>query len=208
MAVRHKKPNGRPSSFTHAKADEICERLIGGESLASICRSGDMPSAVSVLRWQDAHDDFRIAYARAREAQIELYAAEIIDLADQCREGEKTKETEIGWYCMACGKQVQWFSNQWVYMGKEKLPMCAAGKPEKRVEREVTTGDMVERSRLQIDARKWLASRLLSHKYGDHIKVDATSTVTTQSSEAQKLADLMTPDELAALYARFDASNA
>lgn len=174
MPSTRKKPTGRPSSYTQAKADEICERLIGGESLAAICRSDEMPNAVTVLRWQDAHDDFRIAYARAREAQIELYAAEIIDLADQCREGEKTKETEIGWYCMACGKQVQWFSNQWVYMGKEKLPMCAAGKPEKRVEREVTTGDMVERSRLQIDARKWLAAKLLPNKYGEKIAIDQT----------------------------------
>lgn len=32
---------------------------------------------------------------------------------------------------------------------------------------EVTTGDMVERTRLQIDARKWLLSKLRPDKYGD-----------------------------------------
>jgi hypothetical protein len=32
---------------------------------------------------------------------------------------------------------------------------------------EVVTGDMVERSRLQVDARKWVASKLLPKKYGD-----------------------------------------
>lgn len=37
---------------------------------------------------------------------------------------------------------------------------------------ETTTGDMVERSRLQIDARKWLASKLAPKKYGD--KIDHT----------------------------------
>ena len=37
---------------------------------------------------------------------------------------------------------------------------------------EKTTGDMVERSRLQIDARKWLAAKLAPKKYGD--KIDHT----------------------------------
>jgi len=35
---------------------------------------------------------------------------------------------------------------------------------------EVTTGDMVERTRLQIDARKWLLSKLRPEKYGDRIQ--------------------------------------
>lgn len=34
---------------------------------------------------------------------------------------------------------------------------------------ETTTGDMVDRSRLQIDARKWLASKLAPKKYGDRL---------------------------------------
>lgn len=38
---------------------------------------------------------------------------------------------------------------------------------------EVTTGDMVERSRLQLETRKWLASKILPKKYGD--KLDVTS---------------------------------
>ena len=33
--------------------------------------------------------------------------------------------------------------------------------------KEVVIGDMVERSRLQVDARKWVASKLLPKKYGD-----------------------------------------
>jgi hypothetical protein len=36
---------------------------------------------------------------------------------------------------------------------------------------EVTTGDMVDRSRLQIDARKWLASKLAPKKYGDKLEL-------------------------------------
>lgn len=36
---------------------------------------------------------------------------------------------------------------------------------------ETVTGDMVERSRLQIDARKWYASKLAPKKYGDKIEL-------------------------------------
>lgn len=41
---------------------------------------------------------------------------------------------------------------------------------------EVTTGDMVERSRLQIDARKWLLARLRPDKYGDSIKQEISGS--------------------------------
>lgn len=41
-------------------------------------------------------------------------------------------------------------------------------KPDGSVEE--VEGDMVERSRLQIDARKWLLSKMLPKKYGDKIE--------------------------------------
>lgn len=37
---------------------------------------------------------------------------------------------------------------------------------------EITTGDMVERSRLQIDSRKWLLARLASKTYGDRTALE------------------------------------
>ena len=37
---------------------------------------------------------------------------------------------------------------------------------------EMVEGDMVERSRLQIDARKWMLAKMLPKKYGD--KIEAT----------------------------------
>ena len=45
---------------------------------------------------------------------------------------------------------------------------------------EVTTGDMVERSRIQIEARKWLLSKLLPKKYGDKLEVDNNMNVTVK----------------------------
>jgi len=40
---------------------------------------------------------------------------------------------------------------------------------------ETVTGDMVERSRLQIDARKWLASKLAPKKYGDKMELSGNA---------------------------------
>lgn len=46
----------------------------------------------------------------------------------------------------------------------------------KVVTEEIQEGDMVERSRLQLDARKWVASKLLPKQYGDKPDVAAAST--------------------------------
>ena len=63
---------------------------------------------------------------------------------------------------------------------------------------ETVTADMVERTRLQIDARKWFASKLAPKKYGDrqHVDVDAKVRTTTQLSDEQAL------EEIAALSAQ------
>jgi hypothetical protein len=39
-------------------------------------------------------------------------------------------------------------------------------------------GDMVDRSRLQIDARKWILSKLLPKKYGDKVEHEHSGGVT------------------------------
>ena len=41
--------------------------------------------------------------------------------------------------------------------------------------KEARVGDMIEHRRLQIDARKWVLSRLLPKKYGERIEVDSAS---------------------------------
>jgi len=63
---------GRPSTYTEAIADEICERLGNGESLLRICNDPHIPSRWSVFRWLDEHADFATKYARAREIQADF----------------------------------------------------------------------------------------------------------------------------------------
>ncbi|MGH8503512.1 MAG: hypothetical protein ACREVE_13770 [Gammaproteobacteria bacterium] len=71
---------GRPSKFTQALADEICNRLIDGESLRAICKLKGMPGMSTVMEWCEKHDDFRSRYARAREAQAEVMDDEIMKI--------------------------------------------------------------------------------------------------------------------------------
>jgi hypothetical protein len=121
---------GRPSSYSDETAALICERLIGGESLRKVCLSEDMPHASTVCRWLAEHGPFREQYARAREAQADTLADEILDIADDG-------------------------SND--FMGED----------------EKYNGDAVQRSKLRVDARKWLAAKLQPKKYGD--KIDLVS---------------------------------
>ena len=89
-----------------------------------------MPSVPAIFRWMEANEDFRKQYARARQVQAEVYADEIVELANTPNVGIRVKQsTKNG--------------------------------------REVIRGDNVERSKLQVDARKWVSSKLLPKKYGN-----------------------------------------
>lgn len=77
---------GRPTKYTRELADEICNRISGGETLTSICEDAHMPQRQAVLRWKrDDLDGFSIRYARAREDQRELWSDEMVDIGDDGR---------------------------------------------------------------------------------------------------------------------------
>jgi hypothetical protein len=60
------RPVGRPSSYSDALADAVCERMLNGESLVKICEDEEMPSRTTIYRWMDARPDFvaRCNYSR------------------------------------------------------------------------------------------------------------------------------------------------
>lgn len=76
------KPAGRPSDYSDDLASVICERLIEGQSLRTICLADDMPSASTVCRWLAKHEAFREQYTLAREAQADTLTDEMLDIAD------------------------------------------------------------------------------------------------------------------------------
>lgn len=126
----------RPSKYSQQLADAICDLLVDGKSLRTICSTAKMPSRSTVIRWLAENEAFRNHYARARELQADTLAEEILDIADKAVLGERLKKD-----------------------GKGKV-----------LERQ--TGDMVERSKLMIDARKWYAGKLQPKKYGERVALD------------------------------------
>ncbi len=126
------KKKGRPSLYTEALAAKMCRRLAEGKSLRSICRDDAMPAISTVMGWlfDGNHDDFSEQYARAREAQAEVRADEIVDIADDD-------------------------TNDFTADKDGKL---------------VADHEHIQRSRLRVDARKWIAAKLLPKRYGDKLQ--------------------------------------
>jgi hypothetical protein len=74
---------GRPTLYTQELADEICARLINGESLRSICRDESKPDERRVREWsQDLKHPFSPQYVRARELGYLKMAEELLEISD------------------------------------------------------------------------------------------------------------------------------
>lgn len=111
---------GRPPSYTKKKANLICEKLAEGKPLIKICKMKGMPSQTTVMNWlwkeSPYQKEFLEKYTRARAQQAEIFADEIISMADDVKQD-------------------------------------------------------VKRSALQVDTRKWVASKILPKKYGDKLEL-------------------------------------
>ena len=84
---------GRPSTYSQAIADEICQRLSCGETLTKILKEKNIAQSV-VWCWRKEHPDFQKAYAQARVEQQECWADEIMEISDDAT--NDTIKTEDG----------------------------------------------------------------------------------------------------------------
>ena len=75
---------GRPCGFTKEIGDEICTRLMDGESLRRICLDDHMPARSSVFLWLHhvVDKDFSDQYERARAVMAECLVEDLLDIAD------------------------------------------------------------------------------------------------------------------------------
>jgi hypothetical protein len=69
-------------AYDQAIADQICTKLVEGQSLRAICKEESMPGLSTVFEWLDSREDFRSKYARARELQAEVQVDEMQEIAD------------------------------------------------------------------------------------------------------------------------------
>ncbi|WP_192798260.1 terminase small subunit protein [Brucella intermedia] len=92
---------GRPTKFSQALADAICERIADGDSLRTICDEEGFPARSTVFKWLSENKGFSDQYAHAREEQADSLFDEILSIADDGRNDwmeKHGKEGEnIGW---------------------------------------------------------------------------------------------------------------
>lgn len=137
---------GRPTVYSDLVAAKLCAYIADGMSLRNVCKQPGMPSTATVMRWlaDDSKAAFREQYARAREAQADLLAEEILSIADE--ECTMVRADKHG-------------SNDDDGEGHTEV---------------VFDSTAVARNRLRVDARKWLASKMAPKKYGDKLQAELT----------------------------------
>ena len=88
-------------AYSPELADRVCELMIEGVSLRAICEMSGMPARRSIFYWLQNNGEFRERYEIARLMQVEYWAHEIIEIADDTsgdfvinERGERTVDHE------------------------------------------------------------------------------------------------------------------
>jgi hypothetical protein len=87
----------RPVTYSEEVAEAICEAVATTpRGVEFICRTNaSFPNERTVRRWQQAHPEFRLALAVAKEWQADLLAYEGLEIADDAS-GDKRQITRQG----------------------------------------------------------------------------------------------------------------
>ena len=76
------KKKGRPSKYTNALAERICERIAAGESVRTISKDSDMPEATTIHQWVILdRNGFSKHYAQAKAIGAEQCVDEMEEIA-------------------------------------------------------------------------------------------------------------------------------
>lgn len=141
-----KRPMGAPSIYSLELVHAICEHIANCVSLRAIAAMEGMPSVQTMMAWlaDDSKPEFLEHYARAREAQADKMAEDILAIADE--ECTMVKADKHG-------------------------TSDDDGEGNTEV---VFDSTAVQRNKLRVDARKWLASKMAPKKYGDKLVQEHT----------------------------------
>jgi hypothetical protein len=137
---------------TPEKAALICTRIAEGFTLRQIARQITARCASEITKWAREDDAFALQYARAKEAQADHFAEEILAIADDSSNDWMEREAQDGTIVM------------------------------------VPNHEHINRSRLRVDSRKWLMSKMAPKKYGETLTVDQPPTDLADLSDEQLLA--------------------
>ncbi len=151
VAKKATNKGGRPTKYTPALAARICAALASGKSMRSVCADPKMPAMSTVFLWLANDERFSEQYEKAKQECADLLVEDIIEIADDGRNDyfydEVLRKLDED---MTVGELLE--SNSM----NELRALLAKHRPEH-----------VQRSRLRVDARKFVAAKLKPKKYGD-----------------------------------------
>ncbi len=88
------------AKYTPQLADDICSNLAQGKSLVAVCKELEIPYR-DVFQWLRDNPGFADNYARAREAQIDYIAEDVLTISDDPQIPSDDKRVRIDarkWY--------------------------------------------------------------------------------------------------------------
>ena len=129
---------------------------MNGESLRAICKPDDMPTRSTVFRW--------LAKADQKDADPDMIA-----FRDQYARAREEQADAIFDECLQIADDA---TNDYMESAGED---GAVGYK--------LNGEHIQRSRLRIDTRKWMAGKLRPKKYGDKLEVEQTNFNVTISDD-------------------------
>ncbi len=133
-----KRKEGRPRKYSPELAELICNLIASGKSLTSICKLDNMPCYVTVMSWLWTNSPYRDEFLNKYARAREIQAERY---ADEINDIADDGTNDYGF--------------------KEGDDKDGAGAKPFFIKEHVL------RSRLRVDSRKWIASKLLPKKYGD-----------------------------------------
>ena len=136
----------RPTIITPEVQEALCDAILEGVSVKEFCRRPEAPNESTIYKAFLRDEEFVKLYARAKEVSAYRMDEEILEIADDSR-------------------------NDW--MARKQASGGGRSDIDGEMEQElVPNHEHVNRSRLRVDSRKWLMSKLAPKKYGDRLEVD------------------------------------
>ena len=167
---------GRPSLFTPALGDAICERIAIGQPLAQIALDPKMPEAGTVIRWQRENAEFNLAYARARMEQADYFADKIIEIALEMVKIADAAAGPKGW-----------------------MEDPETGKMVPDYDTAAVLRSRIEARTKMIDHLKWTAAKLKPQSYGERLEAHLSGQIETKNLNVNVDVNSLTPDAREAL---------
>lgn len=135
-----------------AKIGAICGSISNGTLVQDACREAGI-TRTTLFRWCEADATLRNAYAHAREGQAHAIAEDAVRISD--------------------GTDDETFA-QAQAIDAEAGRLVALGDPLARQKIAALESGVIQRAKLRVDTRKWLASKIAPRHYGERQQVEHT----------------------------------